>query len=417
MAVSVKVKRDIGDVLKWLAKSFSTHEGRIAWPGELNEQSFQLVASITFTPRIEDHEKDDAIWRTINDCARLNNFEQNVFARKLRENIAKLLSRAEKSYIVTAQINVPNYLEFPPAVSSVYGPVSLSRHLSRSEQRLQSKKRPFETQKIQIENDFLFLRYKLKARSARSALQTGNRNLQCCVGILNLVTRGFGLSMRIGIPDAPLGGLMLASTTLLVDPALRTVGDWMILSQYPHLFKGSFTANSVNLPEIVPYTRLWVRQIKRTDFSDRLSNAITLFQEGLSATSIDVALIKLWTCIELLCARPSSKEPLDRVIERAAGIFYPPQVTKMRLEFIANSRHAVVHRGESGEHSLLCAQWASIYAADVIGFFAFNIHGLTKHSEILDYLSAPQSTDRLKDVIRIHSLRLKGIKANSEPST
>jgi hypothetical protein len=86
-------------------------------------------------------------------------------------------------------------------------------------------------------------------------------------------------------------------------------------------------------------------------------------------------------------------------------------MSKLRLTFIADSRHAVVHRGEDGNHALLCAQWASIYAAELIGFCAFNRHGLKKHSDILDYLSVPRSVERIEEVIKIHQLRLKSLRA------
>jgi hypothetical protein len=202
-----------------------------------------------------------------------------------------------------------------------------------------------------VEDDFLFLRTKVQARDGRSAIDEGIRNLQFCIGVLNLVIVGFGLSKRFGLPGAPLGRLLLASSTLLVDQNKRTVGDWVGDNNYPRAFKQSFTAKDVDLDELVPYARRWVRQIKRTDFSDRISTAIILFQEGLSATQVDVALIKLWTCIELLTARPDGREPIERAIDRASSIFSAPQITKLRLEFIANSRHAVVHKGESGEHA------------------------------------------------------------------
>jgi hypothetical protein len=60
---------------------------------------------------------------------------------------------------------------------------------------------------------------------------------------------------------------------------------------------------------------------------------------------------------------------------------------------------------------LLCAQWASIYAAELIGFCAFNRYNLKKHADILDYLSVPRSVERIEEVIKIHRLRLKSLRA------
>ena len=292
----------------------------------------------------------------------------------------------------------------------MFGTVATKRNWSVAERKIidEGFRRTEQTPRLQMEPDFLFLRHQLKGRSPRHAIELGYRNLQCCVGLLNL-SNGIRWTYRSGAPLVPLGNLLLASTAVLIDPKRKTIGDWVVESHYPHAFKQSFSASSVDLSDLATYTKRWVRQIKRTDFSDRLTNAIILFQEGLSANQIDVALIKFWTCIEMLCARPNQRESLDRALDRASSIFRDQEVARLRLSFIAESRHTVVHRGEYGDHARQTVQYALLYASEIIGFCAFNVHGLRKHSEILDYLSTPRSPERLKEILKIHRLRLKQI--------
>jgi hypothetical protein len=79
-----------------------------------------------------------------------------------------------------------------------------------------------------------------------------------------------------------------------------------------------------------------------------------LLQEGLETGHVEVALLKFWTGIEVLCAR-EEREPTERIVERASSIFDDYQHAAMRLSFIQEFRNKIVHRGEAGDHALLCA--------------------------------------------------------------
>ena len=78
----------------------------------------------------------------------------------------------------------------------------------------------------------------------------------------------------------PLGKLLLASSTQLIKPSQKILGNWLVESRFPHIFRQAFSATFVNLVGLAPYTRTWVRQIKATDFPERLASAVILFQEG-----------------------------------------------------------------------------------------------------------------------------------------
>ena len=62
------------------------------------------------------------------------------------------------------------------------------------------------------------------------------------------------------------------------------------------------------------------------------------------------------------------REPTQRVVERASSIFDDYGYAAMRLNFIQEFRNRVVHRGEAGDHALLCAQYGSAYLAALIRF-------------------------------------------------
>ncbi|MEY9543643.1 hypothetical protein ABIE85_006703 [Bradyrhizobium diazoefficiens] len=415
MSVAIRIDQDITRELAWFSTAFeTTSDGRIAWPMEVDQHTFQLIASLSFVPRIVDHEKDGAIWSAINECAKSKKFDEKTFVRHLRTEIVKIRSKPTATHSVLAQINVPKNQKIPKTLSSYYGPMVPQAQILPGQLRILKEEHAFKSRLASFEDDFLFVRAKIKARDGRSALEEGIRSIQFSLGLLNLASQGYGLSKRFGIPSVPLGTYLLSSPVIVVDNDNRKMGGWLSDSSYPRQFKFNFTARRDDLDDLTTYTKRWMKRINRIDFPDRFATAIVLFQDGLSATQVDVALIKLWTCIELVTSRADGKEPLERAIERASSIFTPPELTRVRLDFIANSRHAVVHKGESGGHSLLCAQWASIYAGELLRFAAFNRHNLTKYADILDYLSSPISERRLKQNIRMSRLRLRALAQRSK---
>lgn len=144
--------------------------------------------------------------------------------------------------------------------------------------------------------------------------------------------------------------------------------------------------------------------LARIDFKEKWSRR--WFQEGLETSRVEVALLKIWTAIEALCAR-EEREPTQRVVERASSIFDNFRHAAMRLNFIQDYRNRVVHRGEAGDHALLCAQYGSLYLAAHIWFFLWNIYKSRKREEILDFLSLPLDMQRLKSNIALNRTRLK----------
>lgn len=410
MAPKIEVTKNISKILKELRSAYSINEqGRVSWPSDkLHSLTFGLIASLKFSPKIDDHLKDQCLWKTVNACAKVPNFSQPYFLRVLRSEIAELNSQKRRTFSVVTQLNVPRDRAFPKSIPSIYGSVEIRRQLRGWELEAAKDWRPEWRDYIDLHENFLLLRSRFKSRSARSAIDLGYRNIQCYIGIMNLASGGYGLSRRIGVPNVPLGKFLNASAYILSDAKDRDFGSWVTESFYPNF--RLLEANSINLEELPPLMTRWLRRIRNTDFEEKITTAIILFQEGLSAAHVEMALLKFWTCIELLCSRDGHRESTEKIIERVSSLFGEQDMAKLRLGFIAESRHSVVHRGESGDHALLCAQWASIYAAQIVGFCVYNVHGLKRRDDVLDYLNTPHSVERLNRVISMHRKRLRIVK-------
>jgi hypothetical protein len=160
---------------------------------------------------------------------------------------------------------------------------------------------------------------------------------------------------------------------------------------------------------IVKCAKNFASDLSRVDFKDRLVQSVLLFQEGLETTQIEVALLKFWTGIEVLCAR-EDREPSERIVARASSIFDDHRHATMRLIFIQEFRNKIVHRGDAGDHALLCAQYGSLYLGALIKFFLWNVYKFRKRDIILEFLSLPLDEKKLADSISLQRTRLRAAK-------
>jgi hypothetical protein len=188
------------------------------------------------------------------------------------------------------------------------------------------------------------------------------------------------------------------------------VGNWQSESHYPMQWKRNFSVwRAQEAKVITTFSKHVAADLTRIDFKERLVQSVLLFQEGLETGHVEIALLKFWTGIELLCAR-EEREPTERVVERASSIFDDYRHTAMRLNFIQEFRNRVVHRGEAGDHALLCAQYGSLYLAALIRFFLWNIYKFRKREMILDFLSLPLDAQKLEGSITLNRKRLAALK-------
>jgi hypothetical protein len=74
------------------------------------------------------------------------------------------------------------------------------------------------------------------------------------------------------------------------------------------------------------------------------------------------------------------------------------------------SRNRIVHRGDAGDHMLLCAQYGSLYLAALIKSFPWNLYRFRERNMILDFLSLPRDENKLTDSISLRRTRLRAAK-------
>jgi hypothetical protein len=412
--IRIDATSHLDDALKALSQVPKEENGRISWDsGELEEGTFEIIYSLKFKPSVDDHIKDGAVWFVLNECARAKDFSRKFFIRKIREYIQKHLSKSPKTCVAVGQINCGPNVGLPNKLPSVFGQIEFRRSLSKSDQAVVNKLPEREKARLGLQSDFVIVISKTKATDERSGLEMAYRNMQFCFGVLNMIASGYGVSKRFGIPNAPIGKILSGSSIFTIDRRKRETGGYIWENTFPLLFKSSFSVlHAMDQKAIKKFVKFYVSDVRRTDFSEKLIQAVVLFQEGLATVDIDTALLKFWTGIELLCAK-ETKEPTEKIIERASSIFTNPKYAIMRLNFIQEFRNNIVHRGYASGHSVLCAQLGSLYLAKIIGFFLFNNYKFRKHSEILEYLSTPIDRQKLVAMMAHYRKRLKALKVKA----
>lgn len=404
-------KSQLAQALQSLSKVPKDHEGRIGWDSAaLEHGTFELIYNLTFKPPVVDYDKDGAIWHALNECARAKDFSTKFFIQKLQSYLEGLLSKLPRSFAAVAQINAQTGAQLPGKIMSVDGPVEIRRTLPPSCLKVIKDLEAYERTRLNLQDDFVYLMVKVKSRSERSAVDAAYRTMKYALGVLNLATHGYGVSKRFGFPNAPIGTFLSASPVFIVDTAAGKLGNWQSESHYPTPWKRNFSVWQAQEAEVITkFAKHVASDLPRIDFRERLVQSVLLFQEGLETGHVDVALLKFWTGIEVLCAR-EEREPTERVVERASSIFDDYPHAAMRLKFIQEFRNRVVHRGEAGDHALLCAQYGSLYLAALIRFFLWNIYKFRKRDTILDFLSLPLDAQKLESSITLNRTRLAALK-------
>lgn len=413
MPTSIKVygKQHLPDALQFLSRIPKNEGGRISWPShELERGTFEVIYNLTFTPAVDDYVKDGAVWYVLNDCARTNDFSTKSFLRRLQSYLTAHFSKQKKRLLAAAQINVTVAAELPRKIPSIDGVIEIRTSLPTASQKVIGKLQSYERERLRLQDDFVYMTCKIAATDDRSAIDVAYRAIKYALGMLNLATHGYDVGKRFGYPNAPIGKFLLASPIFTIDAPAGKLGGWQSENHYPLSWKRNFSVwQHQPSKEITIYAKQFLSDLSRTDFKERMVQAVVLFQEGLESTHIDIALLKFWTGIEVLCAK-EEKEPAERIVERASSIFDDPRHTRMRLSFIQEFRNKIVHRGEAGDHALLCAQFGSLYLAGLIGFFLWNRYKYRNRDVILDFLSAPLNEEKLRQSISIARTRLGALK-------
>jgi len=409
--IKIDATKHLAAALLALSQLPKDENGRISWESnKLEEGAFELIYSLTFKPTIDDHVKDGALWHVLNECARAKNFSTKFFIRRLHAFIAAHFGKQPKVLFAVSQVNCSYNAGLPKKLPSIFGPIEFWQSLSKRDQSVIDKLSPYERSRLGLQDDFLYLTCRVEAADDRSALDIAYRNIKYCFGVLNLLTFGYGVSKRFGFPNAPIGKFLSASTIFTINRRKRAMGGYLSENHFPTFFKRNFSVwQKLEGKQISKFAKYYVSDLAQIDFSEKVVQSVVLFQEGLETAHIDIALLKFWTGIEVLCAR-EAKESAEKIIERASSIFVDHKHATMRLNFIQEFRNKIVHRGDVGDHSLLCAQWGSLYLSGIINFFMFNKYKLRKHSELLDFLSTPLDRTKLMATMALYRKRLNALK-------
>jgi hypothetical protein len=409
--IKIQEKHQLSEALNFLSRVPKHESGRISWASnDLERGTFEVIYNLTFKPAVDGHVKDGAIWHVLNECAHANDFSNKFFLQRLRSYLTLHFSKQKKQFFVAAQINATAAAALPRKIPSIYGPMEFRVTLPRTIQRVIGRLGSYEREGLSLHDDFLYITCKIAATDDRSAIDVAYRTIKYALGVLNLATYGYGVEKRFGYPNAPIGRFLLASPIFVVDTSTGSLGKWQSESQYPLSWKQNFSVSHRQEAEnITKNARNFLSDMSRIDFKNLLIQAVVLFQEGLESTNVDVALLKFWTGIEVLCAK-DEREPTERIVERASSIFTDPRHAEMRIRYIQEFRNKIVHRGEADDHALLCAQYGSAYLAVLIRFFLWNRYRFRNREVILDYLSTPLDEEKLRRRISIARTRLGALK-------
>lgn len=413
--VRVDAKGHLQPALQEAAKIPSVDGERVSWESsKLERATFEIIYSLKFTPDIEDHMKDGAIWHSLNACAKDRDFSSKNFIRSIREFVSDQLNRSSDKLMVISQVNCDFELKRKISIHTPEGKISLSPRLNRKSASIISKMAPPDRRKLGIIDGFHFLSGAIESNNDRSAIDLSYRQIKLALGIANLHSHGYGVNRRFGFPNAPIGKFLTGSTIFNINHNQKRIGMYFTENHYPGSWKNSFTVTrSDGIKSLTNFSKKAYKKISKLEFRDTIYQAIILLQEGLESNYVDVALLKFWTGIELICSS-DNREPYDVIIKRASSIFLDRTHTEMRLNFIQGFRNQMVHRGDVGGHSLLCAQWGSIYLASLIEFAAFNKYKLGRRDHFIRFLSAPLDPIILSDRINIYRKRLRMTKTTPQ---
>ncbi|GAB6842429.1 hypothetical protein HNR00_004356 [Methylorubrum rhodinum] len=404
----VEAAKNLQEVLDSLSAIFEFIDDRVGWPSDLLEKgTFEIVFSLKFTPALDDHIKDDAVWHVLNECAKSNNFTTKYFMQRMRSYLREFTNKAPSSLVAILQVNRMAYMSFPRFTHSIDGDIKFSANLKKADQ-LALAKHNSNKLTLGLHDDFIFATTNIQATDHRLAIDRADRKFKYGLGVLNLVYRGYGVTKRFGYPNAPIGSFLSASSIFIVDRKRRKIGSYFSDNNFPRNFKRNFTYRDEFDDDASKFAARYIKQLNKIDFKDKFVQSVILFQEGLEAPSVDLALLKFWTGIEIICSK-DSKEESKKIIERASSIFKNPTYIYKRLSFMQDFRNKIVHKGTSGDHALLCAQYGSIILAELIRFCLFNKHKFYHHEQIINYMSMPMNQADLNNMMNLAKKRLASL--------
>ena len=406
--IKLETKFDIADVLANLSSIVIREGERIAWSSqELERSKIELIYGLQFKPKVEDYIKDGAIWHSINECARKNDFSQKTFSRFMIFYVNSHQEKKKQRYNAVCQINSRYNQVGPLKINTPIGVVHITDGINKKDHAILTKRSPDDLKQMGFHDSHQFIRCAVDSVDDRTAVNLAHDRMLFALGLLNMYFRGFGVSIRSGFPSVPIGQYLISSSILIVDRKNLKEGAYFINGEYPDRWRDSFTVKfHQKVDKFEKFSEKFSKSVKKLDYSKNLIDAVILFQRGLEATSIDIALLRFWTGIEILCSK-DSREPAQNAVDRASSNFRDSKRAKIRLEFMQEYRNNIVHKGRASDYALLCAQWGSIYLAELIMICVFNRHFIKNKDTLLNYMSLPKDEVKIKKSIELLKKRLR----------
>src|SRR5205823_1710938 len=154
---------------------------------------------------IDDHVKDGALWHVLNECARAKDFSTKFFLARLRVFLTAHFTKQPKRLVAISQVNSRLSAGLPAKIPSACGWIEIKPSLSKADKAVITKLEPYERSRLGLHDDFLYFSCNIATTDDRSAIDAAYRNIKYGLGMLNLITAGYGVGKRFGYPNAPIG--------------------------------------------------------------------------------------------------------------------------------------------------------------------------------------------------------------------
>jgi hypothetical protein len=278
--MQIQFKSRLAEALQFLSRVPKEQEGRIAWESNaLDRGTFEVIYNLTFKPAIEDFIKDGAVWHALTECARAKNFSVPFFIRKLRSYLEGLVGKEKRSYLAVMQVNAQRNVNLPKKIMSPTGRVNITAGLPRACRTVIGGLKDLERERLHLQDDFVFMTSRVVSSQDCSALTTAYDRMKYALGVINLATHGYGVSQRIGFPNAPIGTFLSASPVVMIDTTAKKLGHWQSETNCPVRWKRNFSVwQSQDTEAIAAFAKNFAGDLSRIDFKDRLVPAVLLFQ-------------------------------------------------------------------------------------------------------------------------------------------
>jgi hypothetical protein len=147
--------------------------------------------------------------------------------------------------------------------------------------------------------------------------------------------------------------------------------------------------------ELLPKVREGLAALERHPLSTLLSQALRLMQDGMTARDTSYRLLRFWSALETLFARPGETRA-DKIIERALFAEEEPALPRVKLEYLNKIRNRYVHAGLENDQVYHLVQFLRDLVANHLMYLLYNGSDFSSHGEYLAMCDLPGSLQALE---------------------